>query len=61
MNRAWEQWRDPQSPMSRSSDGLALVTLGKHTDFDETWREVKYACTDFDIKSAMSRIQSPLC
>jgi hypothetical protein len=58
VNRAWEQWCDPQSPMSRSGDGLALVTLGKHTDFDATWREVKDACTDSDIKSAMSRIRS---
>ena len=58
VNRAWKQWCDPQSPMSRSDDSLALVTLGKHTDFDATWREVKYACADSDIKSAMSRIRS---
>lgn len=57
VSRAWELWRDPQSPMNRSNDNLALVTLGKHTDFDETWREVKYACADSDIKSAMSRIR----
>ncbi len=58
VNRAWEQWHDPQSPMNRLSDGLALVTLGKHTSFDETWREVKYACNDSDIKSAISRIRN---
>lgn len=58
VNRAWEQWRDPQSPMSRSRDGLALVTLGTHPVFDPNWREVKNACTGSDIALAMSRIRS---
>jgi hypothetical protein len=55
---AWEQWRDPQSPMSRSRDGLALVTLGTHPVFDPNWREVKNACAGSDIALAMSRIRS---
>jgi hypothetical protein len=58
VKRAWEQWRDPQSPMNRSSDGLALVTLGTHHVFDPNWREVKNACSGTDIVLAMSRIRS---
>jgi len=57
VNRAWEQWRDPQGPMNRSSDGLALVTLGTHPVFDPTWREVKNACTGSDVALTMSRIR----
>lgn len=58
VKRAWEQWLDPQSLMSRSGDGLALVTLGTHPAFDPTWREVKYACSGSDAALAMSRIRS---
>ncbi|MDT8385371.1 MAG: ATP-binding protein [Gammaproteobacteria bacterium] len=58
VNRAWEQWRDPQSPMIRSGDGLALVTLGVHAVFDPAWREVKNACTGSDVALTMSQIRS---
>lgn len=58
VNRAWEQWRDPHSPMNRLSDGLALVTRGIHSVFDSAWQEVKNACTGSDIALAMSRIRS---
>jgi hypothetical protein len=58
VNRAWEQWHDPQSPMRRSGDGLALVTLGTHRIFDPNWREVKNACAGSDIALTMSRIRS---
>jgi len=58
VNCAWEQWRDPQSPMSRSDDGLALVTLGTHHVFDPNWREVKNACIGSDVTLTMSRIRS---
>ena len=57
VNRAWEQWRDSKSPMNRSSDVLALVTLGTHKDFEPTWREVKNACSGSDVALAMSRIR----
>lgn len=57
VNRAWEQWRSQQSPMSRSSDGLALVTRGIHRVFDPNWSEVKNACTGSDAALAMSRIR----
>ena len=45
VTQAWEQWRDPQGPFNRASDGLALVTLGTHPKFQATWREVKNACS----------------
>lgn len=55
--RAWEQWRDPQGPFNRATDGLALVTLGTHKAFDPAWREVKNACRGTDTALAMSRIR----
>lgn len=58
VSRAWAQWRDPHTPMSRSADGLALVTRGIHSVFDPTWCEVKNACAGSDIALAMSRIRS---
>jgi len=58
VSRAWKQWRDSQSPMNRTNDGLTLVTQTPHAVFDQTWREVKDACTDSDITSAMNRIRS---
>ena len=58
VTRAWEQWRDPQGPFNRATDGLALVTLGTHRIFDPTWREVKSACSGTDTALAMSRIRS---
>ncbi len=58
VTRAWEQWRDPQGPLNRSGDGLALVTLGTDRVFDPNWREVKNACTGSDVALAMSRIRS---
>lgn len=58
VTQAWEQWRDPQGPFNRASDGLALVTLGTHTKFQATWREVKNACSGSDVALAMSRIGS---
>ncbi|CAI10625.1 hypothetical protein p2A198 (plasmid) [Aromatoleum aromaticum EbN1] len=56
--RTWEQWRDSQGPFNRSTDGLALVTLGTHQAFDPTWREVKNACSGTDTALTMSRIRS---
>ncbi len=58
VTRAWEQWRDPQSLMSKAGDGLALVTLGAHPVFDPSWREVKNACTGSDTALVVSRIRS---
>ena len=58
VTKAWEQWRDPQGPFNRASDGLALVTLGTHAQFQATWREVKNACSGSDVTLAMSRIRS---
>lgn len=58
VTQAWEQWRDPQGPFNRASDGLALVTLGTHTKFQANWREVKNACSGSDVVLAMSRIRS---
>ncbi|MGF6638376.1 ATP-binding protein [Paraburkholderia sp. MM6662-R1] len=58
VKRAWEQWRASHGPMSRSGDGLALVTQGTHRVFEPNWREVKNACTGFDVALAMGRIRS---
>jgi hypothetical protein len=58
VKRAWQQWRDPQGPFNRATDGLALVTLGTHQAFDPVWREVKNACSGTDTALAMSRIRS---
>ena len=58
VTQAWEQWRDPQGPFNRASDGLALVTLGTHAKFQATWREVKNACSGSDVALAMSRIRN---
>jgi len=57
VTRAWEQWRDPQGPFNRTTDGLALVTLGTHQVFDP-WREVKNACSGADTALTMSRVRS---
>jgi len=58
VTQAWEQWRDPQGPFNRATDGLALVTLGTHQAFDPAWREVKNACSGTDTALTMSRIRS---
>ena len=58
VTQAWEQWRDPQGPFNRASDGLALVALGTLPTFEATWREVKNACSGCDVALAMSRIRS---
>lgn len=58
VTRAWEQWRIPQGPFNRATDGLALVTLGTHQVFDPAWREVKNACSGKDTPLTMSRIRS---
>ncbi|CAM4283849.1 hypothetical protein COEX109129_16545 [Corallococcus exiguus] len=58
VTRAWDQWRDPQGPFNRATDGLALVTLGTNQSFDATWREVKNACSGSDAALAISRIRS---
>lgn len=58
VTRAWEQWRDPQGPFNRVTDGMALVTLGTHQTFAPAWREVKSACSGTDTALAISRIRS---
>jgi hypothetical protein len=58
VTRAWKQWREPQGPFNRATDGLALVTIGMHEEFDPTWREVKNACSGPDTALTMSRIRS---
>lgn len=58
VTRAWEQWRDLKGPFNRATDGLTLVTLGTHQEFDPAWREVKNACSGTDATLAMSRIRS---
>ena len=58
VTRAWEQWRNPNGPFNRATDGLALVTQGTHQEFDPTWREVKNACSGSDTVLGMSRIRS---
>lgn len=57
VSRAWEQWRDPQSPMNRENDGLALVTQDTHREFNSAWAEVKNACSGSDIALAARRIR----
>lgn len=54
----WEQWRAPQGPFNRITDGLALVTQGTHQEFAPVWREVKNACSGTDTALTMSRIRS---
>ncbi|KKC31374.1 hypothetical protein WH91_19830, partial [Devosia psychrophila] len=58
VERAWEHWRDPQGPFDPHTDGLALVTIGSNSDFDEAWREVKNACSGADKAIALSRIRA---
>jgi len=58
VTRTWEQWRDPQGPFNRATDGLALATQGTHQVFDPVWREVKNACSGTDTALTMSRIRS---
>ena len=58
VTQAWKQWRDPQGPFNRASDGLALVTRGMLPTFEATWFEVKNACSGSDVALAMSRIRS---
>lgn len=58
VTRSWEQWRDPQGPFNRATDGLALVTIDTHQEFNSAWREVKNACSGTDKALAMSRIRS---
>ncbi|TXT40388.1 MAG: hypothetical protein FD135_1330 [Comamonadaceae bacterium] len=58
VTRSWEQWRDQQGPFNRSTDGLALVTLGTHQEFNPAWSEVKSACSGTDKELSMSRIRS---
>lgn len=55
---SWEQWRDRQGPFNRATDGLALVTLDVHQEFNAAWREVKNACSGTDKALAISRIRS---
>ena len=57
VTKAWDQWRDSQGPFNRASDGLALVTLGTLPKFEETWREVKNACSGSDVALTMKRIR----
>ena len=56
--RAWEQWRDPQTPMNRKKDGLALVTQWTNAEFISAWSEVKNACSGGDVLLSISRIRS---
>jgi len=55
--RVWEQWHDPESPMDRESDGLALVTQDIHRNFTPAWTEVKNACSGSDMALGLSRIR----
>ncbi len=55
VKRAWEHWRDSQGPFNRTTDELALVTLGSHGAFDPTWREVKNACSGTDTATFTQR------
>lgn len=58
VTRIWEQWRDPQGPFNRATDGLALVTRGTQQAFDPVWHELKNACSGADTTFALSRIRS---
>lgn len=57
VNRAWELWSNPESPMNTSNDGLALVTQGTHPVFDPIWREIKNACSGSDVALTINRIR----
>lgn len=58
VKRAWQQWRNPQGPFDRATDGLALVTRGTQQAFDPVWYELKIACSGTDTGLALSRIRS---
>jgi hypothetical protein len=57
VTRAWEQWRDPQGPFNRATDGLALVTRGIQQAFMPTWYEVTNACDNTDTSFVIRRIR----
>jgi len=57
VNRAWGQWRNPESPMRRETDVLALVTRGRHTAFTPTWSDIQSWCSGEDAKLAIARIR----
>jgi hypothetical protein len=54
---AWQQWFQADGPLNRDQDRVALVTRGTHTDFQESWTEVKRACTGDDPVLALGRIR----
>ncbi len=56
--RAWQQWEEAKSgPMDRLSDHLALVTRGRHAEFDEAWSDIRNWCSGGDAALAIARIR----
>jgi hypothetical protein len=54
---AWRQWFQADGPLNQDRDRVALVTRGTHTDFQESWTEVKRACSGEDPALALGRIR----
>lgn len=54
---AWAQWDHSTLPLRTSKDHLALVTAGRHPDFDATWSEVKSACKGDEPALSLARIR----
>ncbi|WP_157385636.1 hypothetical protein [Mesorhizobium sp. STM 4661] len=57
VQRAWKQWRDPDSPMQRTTDVLALVTRGRHAAFTPPWSDIVSWCSGDDPALAIARIR----
>lgn len=56
--RAWEQWREPTSPMRRDDDCLALVMRsGPIAAFDPYWKEIKDASLGSDAELCLARVR----
>ena len=56
VERAWQQWREPGSPMRRDTDVLALVTRGQQATFIPQWTNIVTWCSGADPKLAIARI-----
>jgi hypothetical protein len=58
VKRAWEQWREPDAPMKRDDDALALVTRsGPIPGFDRHWKEIKDASLSPNPALGLARIR----
>lgn len=60
VERVWQQWREPDSPMRRETDVLALVTRNRHPAFSAAWTDICNWCSGSDAKLAMARINATM-